>query len=153
MSQSTVVIILMSLGWLITVACFLLWVRHLQAGQTNAMKDKESDNSPIANSEQPVEPVRVFEYKPTPPKIPRGWKKADGKTRHIKTGLVDIMWGDGDIHLKQLAKFYHDAWIKSDFKTLDIIAYRECKPKKVFSSKPKTGKQRKTVTVKKRVTK
>jgi hypothetical protein len=28
-----------------------------------------------------------------------------------------------------------------------------CKPKKVFSSKPKTGKQRKTVTVKKRVTK
>jgi hypothetical protein len=158
-------LVMMIIGWLVTVGCFLLYVRRLRGKYTH-------DNSPIANSEQPVEPVRVFEYKPSTVfpvskqetqnkqepcqpavKIPKVWKKADGKTRHVKTGLVDIMWGDGAIDLKQLAKRYHDAWIKSDFKTLDIIAYRKCKPKKVFSSKSKTGKQRKTVTVKKRATK
>jgi hypothetical protein len=164
-------LVMMIIVWLVTVGCFLLYVRRLRGKYTH-------DNSPIANSEQPVEPVRVFEYKPSTVfpvskqetqnkqepcqpavKIPKVWKKADGKTRHVKTGLVDIMWGDGAIDLKQLAKRYHDAWIKSDFKTLDIIAYRECKPKKpvknqkVFISKASATKTRKTVTVKKRVTK
>jgi hypothetical protein len=155
-------LVMMIIGWLVTVGCFLLYVRRLRGKYTH-------DNSPIANSEhqpddawlassyagnqQSIEPERLFEFKTSLTKIPKGWKKADGKTRHVKTGLVDIMWGDGAIDLKQLAKRYHDAWIKSDFKTLDIIAYRKCKPKKVFSSKSKTGKQRKTVTVKKRATK
>jgi hypothetical protein len=70
MSQSTAVIILMSLGWLITVACFLLYVRRLRNKAKTMpygpMAFKQGvPASPIANSEQPVEPVRVFEYKPS----------------------------------------------------------------------------------------
>ena len=86
-------------GYFITIACFLLWVRHLRKQAKTMpygpMAFKQGvPVSPIANSEQPIEPVRVFEYKPS-----------------------------------------------------------KTKPKKVFSSKSKTGTQRKTVTVKKRVTK
>jgi hypothetical protein len=145
-------LVMMIIGWLVTVACFLLYVRHLRGKYTH-------DNSPIANSEQPIEPVRVFEYKPSLPKIPKGWKKADGKTRHVKTGLVDIMWGDGAIDLNQLARVCRDSWKKSDSKCFDIIAYRVCKPKKpvknqkVSSRSKKSTAQLKTVTVKKRVTK
>jgi hypothetical protein len=168
-------------GYFITVACFLLWVRHLRGKYSRDFIDglakkvaefhtehnHKPDNSPIANSEQPstVFPVSKQEtqnkQEPCQPvvKIPKGWKKADGKTRHVKTGLVDIMWGDGAIDLNQLARVYQDAWIKSDSKVLDIIAYRVCKPKKpvknqkVFISKASATKTRKTVTVKKRATK
>jgi hypothetical protein len=172
-------LVMMVIFWLVTVGCFLLYVRHLRkqsAAQTIKLETVSYEplafkqgvpDSTIANSEQPVEPSL--------PKIPKGWKKADGKTRHVKTGLVDIMWGDGAIDLKQQAKAYRDAWIKSDCKVLDIIAYRVCKPsekrhtisdKKVSESAKKSSKnkefsakaankpkQRKTVTVKKRVTK
>jgi len=143
-------LVMIIIGWLVTVACFLLYVRRLR--NIIVQKDKDSDYSldclfepsPIANSEQPVEPSL--------PKIPRGWKKADGKTRHVTKGTVDLMLKNGEKLLGRKAKLIVHAW--ADWDTpYDIIAYRVCKPKKVFSSKPKTGKQRKTVTVKKRVTK
>ena len=90
----------------------------------------------------------------TLPKIPRGWKRADGKTRHVTRGKMDIMWGNGYIERDAKASSYMFAWEESNVPSLDIIAYRVRKPvKKVFSQKAKTSKQRKTVTVKKRVTK
>jgi hypothetical protein len=62
---------------------------------------------------------------PTLPKIPRGWKKADGKTRHVKSGEVDVMGGSGIIYRKVKAKDLTTAWTDGD-----IITYRVCKPKK-----------------------
>jgi hypothetical protein len=191
MSQSTAVIILVSLGWLITVACFLLYVRHLRvkysrgvvARLVNKAAESLCDASPIANSEQPIvrsgyvssqnEPKKIYVHTPSEPepiKIPRGWKKADGKTRHVTAGKVDTIHRCGDIHKDVPARHWGAAWVSAD-RDLDIIAYRVCKPsekrhiisdKKMSESAKKTSKikgfsakakkrgpARKTVTVKK----
>ena len=114
--------------------------------------------------------VKQEACQPEPIKIPRGWKKADGKTRHVAKGRVDVMGVSGIIYTNCKAKDLTTAWTEGC-----IIAYRECKPsekrhtisdKKVsesakkssknkgFSAKAKKqGSARKTVTVKKRVTK
>jgi len=84
-----------------------------------------------------VEPVRVYEYTgpdPTLPKIPRGWKKADGKTRHVKTGYLDVILRNGHMRRNDKADEWDESWFDGN-----IFAYRVRKPNK-----------RKAVTVKKR---
>ena len=104
MSQTEVVMVLMIIGCLVTVACSLMSVWHFR----RACQIRQSR---IANSEQPVEPVRVFEYRLS-------------EKRHTIS----------DKKVSESAK-------KSS-KTKGFSAKAANKPK-----------QRKTVTVKKRVTK
>jgi len=85
-------------------------------------------------------------------KIPRGWKKADGKTRHVTAGKVDTLHRCGATHKYVDASHWVASWVSAD-RDLDIIAYRVCKPvknQKVFSSKASVSKKRKTVTARKK---
>jgi hypothetical protein len=95
------------------------------------------------------------EVLPPEVKIPRGWKRADGKTRHVKSGKVDIIQRDGIKTLDAPADLITEIlWSTEHAVTpYDIIAYRVRKPVKnqgVFSANGTGTKKRKTVTVTKR---
>ena len=76
-------LVMMIIGWLVTVACFLVYVRRLR----NIIA-KDSEESPIANSEQPVEPVRVFEYKTSQTKPKKVFSQKPKTVKQRKTVTV-----------------------------------------------------------------
>jgi hypothetical protein len=75
-------------------------------------------------------------------KIPRGWKKADGRTRHVKTGKVDLILRDGtknfDISARSIAYIWSTEFTVTPY---DIIAYRVSKPAKKRVTVKKRGKK------------
>lgn len=103
--------------------------------------------APIVRKAEPAWETTTITTPVLPP-IPRGWKRADGKTRHVTKGYCDVMLECGAIHRNCKASDWTVSWYDGY-----IIAYRVRKPvknQKVFSGKPKNPNSRKTVTVKKR---
>ena len=103
-------LVMIIIGWLITVAGFLLWVRHLRNLHQKVLQDEI-----VRNAREQA----TIKHK-------AGWTFTDSPIANSEPYTPS---------------------------NLPAMLAPIKKPKKVFSQKPKTGKQRKTVTVKKRVTK
>jgi hypothetical protein len=110
--------------------------------------------APIVRNANRAGMTQLAAPQPELPKIPRGWKRADGKTRHVTKGRVDIIQRDGSQFFENSCNELRSAWLHSSAAYgWEIIAYRVRKPVKnqgVSSPAIKTTRERKTVTVRKK---